>query len=56
MMKKLGLESCYSKRIYLSYNTVLHSLQELWVSVVHHVCGSHEWAGGRCDHSPELDG
>lgn len=23
--------------------------------MVHHVCGSHEWAGGRCEHSSVLD-
>ena len=25
----------------------------MWVSCVHHVCGSHTWAGGRCAHSEE---
>ena len=25
------------------------------MSVIHHVCGNHEWAGGRCEHSEELD-
>ena len=34
---------------------IIHTLQELWVSVVHHVCGNHEWAGGRCQHDAKLD-
>lgn len=35
--------------------SIAHHLQELWVSVVHHVCGNHEWAGGRCAHEEYLD-
>ena len=27
----------------------------LWVSVLHHVCGSHEWVGGRGAHAEDLD-
>ena len=33
---------------------LLH-LQEVLVSVVQHVCGNHEWAGGWCAHSDDLD-
>ena len=27
-------------------------LQKLWVGVIHHVCGDHEWAEGCCHHEP----
>ena len=24
--------------------------QTKWIKLVHHVCGEHEWVGGKCDH------
>ena len=24
----------------------------MWLSVLHHVCGEHEWADGECTHGP----
>ena len=25
-------------------------MQEKWISVLHHICGEHSWAGGKCEH------
>ena len=24
----------------------------MWIAVVHHICGEHEWIGGECSHGP----
>ena len=26
----------------------------MWIGVLHHVCGEHEWAGSKCSHG-EID-
>ena len=28
------------------------TFQGMWLGVVHHVCGEHEWADGECSHGP----
>ena len=33
---------------------IIFPMQELWVSIIHHVCNSHEWAGGKCLHQEML--
>ena len=36
--------------------TTMHALlQRLWVGVMHHVCGNHHWAEGKCQHDPMSD-
>ena len=27
-------------------------LGQLWLGIIHHVCGEHEWDGGTCSHGP----
>ena len=28
------------------------SMQSMWLGVMHHVCGEHEWSDGQCSHGP----
>lgn len=28
-------------------------VQDTWVGVLHHVCGEHSWASGRCKHEDQ---
>ena len=30
----------------------------MWLGILHHVCGEHEWDGGMCSHGPltEIEG
>ena len=30
-------------------------LGQLWLGIIHHVCGEHEWDGGTCSHGPLTD-
>ena len=32
--------------------TYFFNLQSMWVGVVHHVVGEHEWVDGQCSHGP----
>lgn len=45
----LLVNNCSSSNARLSY------LQTKWISVLHHVCGEHQWNTGECEHE-ELDG
>ena len=27
-------------------------MQSMWLGVMHHVCGEHEWSDGQCSHGP----
>ena len=29
---------------------LLFLMQEMWIGVIHHVCGEHEWENGQCSH------
>ncbi|KAK3747403.1 hypothetical protein QZH41_012086 [Actinostola sp. cb2023] len=27
-------------------------LKDSWISIIHHICGEHEWESGQCPHEP----
>lgn len=33
----------------------LSKLKEMWIGVIHHVCGEHEWENGECSHGQLTD-
>eukprot|EP00112_Aurelia_sp_Birch-Aquarium-sp1_P026001 Seg8953.4 transcript_id=Seg8953.4/GoldUCD/mRNA.D3Y31 product="hypothetical protein" protein_id=Seg8953.4/GoldUCD/D3Y31 len=36
-------------------NGNLEELKEMWLSMLHHVCGEHKWANGSCKHEEKQD-
>ena len=38
--------------VHIKLNKLCFIVQQLWVGVLHHVCGDHHWAEGQCQHEP----
>ena len=55
-MLKVQVYYCHMTVVYFD-NTIEINVQELWLSVLHHVSGVHEWAlAGKCQHQFIMEG
>jgi len=41
-----------SKKILFITLYITFNFQDSWISIIHHICGEHEWKSGQCPHEP----
>lgn len=48
---------CCSMKLFSTLELLMFKtdVQDMWVGVLHHVTGEHEWALGACHHGPLVD-
>jgi hypothetical protein len=37
--------ACFTLFLFVSHT------QDKWIGLLHHICNSHEWLGGKCEHA-----